>query len=111
MPAPVLNVAAQIMCPHGGQAVLTTTNTHLMAGGAPALTMADVHMIAGCPFVIVLKPSPCLRIQWVTGSTRLKVNGVPVLTLASVGLCLSPEQAPQGPAIISSPGQTRLMAD
>ena len=99
------------MCPHGGQAILVTTNTRLMVGGAPALTFADIHMIAGCPFVIVLKPSPCLRIQWVTSSTRVKVNGVPVLTQASVGLCLSPEQAPQGPAIIANSGQVTITAD
>ena len=99
------------MCPHGGRAMLITTNTKLMAGGAPALTLTDVHMIVGCPFVIVLKPSPCLRIQWTTASTKLQVNGVPVLTQTSVGLCLSPEQAPQGPAVIVSPGQVKLMTD
>ena len=111
MPAPVLTMAAMIMCPHGGQAVLTTANTRLLAGGQPALTLADMHPIVGCAFVIALKPSPCVRIQWTTSAMRLTANGVPVLTQTSLGLCLSPEQAPQGPAIIANPGQTRLLAD
>jgi hypothetical protein len=99
------------MCPHGGRAILATTNARILLGGQPALTMTDVHMIAGCPFVIVLKPSPCLRIQWVSGATKMTVGGVPVLTQASIGLCLSPEQAPQGPAIIANPGQVRITTD
>jgi hypothetical protein len=110
MPSPVLTTAATIMCPHGGQAVLVTTNATVMVGGAPALTMADVHMIAGCAFFIGPKPSPCLRIQWVSGSTLVTVNGVPVLTQASIGLCLSPEQAPQGPPVIAFAGQTTVLA-
>jgi hypothetical protein len=111
MPAPVLNVNATIMCPHGGRVTPITTNTKLMVGGAPALTFADIHMIVGCPFVIVLKPSPCIRVQWTSSSMKLQVNGVPVLTQASVGLCMSPEQAPQGPAVIVNPGQVQIMSD
>jgi uncharacterized Zn-binding protein involved in type VI secretion len=110
MPAPVLTTAATIMCPHGGQAVLITTNTKLMVGGMPALTLADVHAIAGCPFFIGPKPSPCVRIQWISGSTVVSVDGVPVLTQASVGLCLSPEQAPQGPPVVVNPGQIIVLA-
>jgi hypothetical protein len=110
MPGLVLNVTATIMCPHGGRAILTTSNSRLLVGGAPALTMADVHMIAGCAFTIALKPSPCLRIQWIPGSTKLMANGVPVITTENVGLCLSPEQAPQGPCVIANPGQARITA-
>ena len=99
------------MCPHGGRAVLATTNAKVILGGQPALTSADVHMIVGCPFVIVLKPSPCVRIQWLPVASKLSgPGGIQLLTQASVGLCLSPEQAPQGPALITNPGQMLVMA-
>ena len=110
MPEPILTMGATIMCPHGGQAVLATTNVKVILGGMPALTASDVHMIVGCPFVIVLKPSPCIRIQWMPSPSPLSgPGGVGLLTMASVGLCLSPEQAPQGPALITNPGQTQVM--
>src|SRR3954447_17689808 len=110
MPAPILTMGATIMCPHGGHAILATTNAKVILRGMPALTSSDIHTILGCPFVIVLKPSPCVRIQWLPSPSKLSgPGGVQLLTMASIGLCLSPEQAPQGPALITNPGQTMVM--
>jgi hypothetical protein len=99
MPGQVLTTASTIMCPHGGSAILTTSNSRVMAGSAPALLESDIHTVAGCPFVIGLKPSPCVRIQWQAGAARAQA-GSPILTQSSIGICYSPEGAPQGVAIV-----------
>jgi hypothetical protein len=99
MPGEILTTASSIMCPHGGTAILTTSNASVKAGGAPALLQSDNNIVAGCPFVIALKPSPCVRIQWLAGSARAQA-GSPVLVQSSVGMCFSPEGLPQGVAIV-----------
>ncbi|QBE66509.1 hypothetical protein [Pseudoduganella lutea] len=96
---PILTTASTVMCPHGGQALLITSNTDAVIAGAPALLQTDVHPIVGCPFTPVAY-SPCLTIQWVTGATQTSVRGVPMLLQNSVGLCLNAAQAPQGTAIV-----------
>ena len=65
------------------------------------LLETDIHTVAGCAFMIGTKPSPCLRIEWKAGaSKRPRPNSTAVLVESSVGLCYSPEGAPQGPATI-----------
>ena len=101
----VLTTVSSVMCIHGGSAILTTTNALVTVKGAPALLQTDVHAIAGCPFQIPVgvgtKPSPCVRITWLTGTFKFSVGGVGVLTQSSLGLCLSAEGIPQSIAVIS----------
>jgi hypothetical protein len=96
---PILTSSSTVMCPHGGQAQLPTSNSEALIDGAPALLQTDIHPILGCPFAPV-SPLPCTTIRWVTASTQVKVRGVPVLLQSSVGLCLNAAQAPQGTALI-----------
>ncbi len=96
---PILTTTSTVMCPHGGQAQLLTTNTEALIDGAPALLQTDVHPIIGCPFTPVAY-SPCVTIRWITAATRTSVRNVPVLLQSSVGLCLNAAQAPQGTAIV-----------
>ena len=103
MSTPVLTVASQIQCMHGGLAVLTTANTTLLAGGSPVLLESDVHPVVGCPFTAGGVYLPCVLIQWQAGATRLLVNGVPVLLATSIGLCLNAAGTPQGIAIATNP--------
>jgi hypothetical protein len=101
MPGNALTTASTLMCPHGGTVSATTTNTGVKAG-APVLTQADTFLIAGCPFTLPSgTPSPCTTVQWVTADVRTKV-GAPTLSESSVGLCLSPANAPQGPVSIAA---------
>jgi hypothetical protein len=86
---------------HGGTAALVTTNSVLLAGGAPALLETDMPMIAGCAFVVGTVPSPCVMIQWSGAATKLTVNGAGVVLETSIGSCLSAASAPQGVAIVS----------
>lgn len=102
MPGNLLTIASTIMCPHGGQAILFTANVRATADGAPVLLETDVHPVVGCPFTIGLKYSPCVQIRWSGGAARAGINGVPALVQSSIGLCLSPEGAPQGVATIAS---------
>jgi hypothetical protein len=100
--APILDTGCSIKCPHGGTASIVTTNTVVKVGGNFAVLASDVMTIAGCSFTLPgPKPSPCLTIQWSGEAQHVKVNGTPVLLQTSVGLCKSPEGAPQGPAIVA----------
>ena len=96
---PILTTTSTVMCPHGGQALLLTSNTEALIDGAPALLQTDVHPIIGCPFTPVAY-SPCVTVRWITAATQTSVRNVPVLLQTSVGLCLNAAQAPQGIAIV-----------
>ena len=103
---PFLTPAATMMCPHGGTATAVPTTANVQAAGAPVLTGADTFVIAGCPFVVALVPSPCVSVQWVATATQSTRGGTPTLTVASTALCLAATQAPQGPLVIT-PGQAQ----
>ena len=96
----ILTTVSQIMCPHGGQAVLPTANSRVSTLSSFCLLETDVHIIAGCPFTIGPVYSPCIRIEWTAGSTRTSVNRTPVLKRESIGVCYSAVNVPQGTAII-----------
>lgn len=100
MPGNILTTGSTIMCPHGGQATLFTSNTNNFASGMPALLETDVHPVVGCPFTVGPKYSPCVRIEWSSGSSKASTTGTPVLVRSSIGQCYSAENALQGVAII-----------
>ena len=97
-----LNAASVLMCPHGGTVQIAPSNTSVMFGGAPAVTASDTFVVAGCPFVIGIVPSPCVTVQWIQPAAQSTVGGNPTLTEASLGLCLAATQAPQGPVVVAS---------
>lgn len=97
----ILTIDNQIQCPHGGMAILTTTNSSFLVDGSPALLESDIHEIAGCPFVVALVYSPCVLLEWSGGAEMLSVDGAGVLLETSIGLCSNAAGAPQGPAMIN----------
>ena len=102
MPGYILTTAATVMCTHGGQATLITSNSQVKVDGMPALLESDIHPVAGCPFTVPPgKPQPCIRIEWSGGATTCKANGTGVLVTSSIGKCISAEGATQGLAIIA----------
>ena len=109
MPGQILTTASTITCMHGGQAILLTANTKVLVDGAPALLETDIHPVAGCPFTIGPKYSPCTRIEWTAGAAKVTINGTKVLVRSSIGKCISAEGAPQGIAMILNT-QTKVMA-
>jgi hypothetical protein len=100
MPGKILTRSSTIMCPHGGQANLITTNSKTSANRSLALLESDIHTVAGCTFTAGSKPSPCLRIEWSSGASKVTVDGTKVLVQSSIGKCLNSEGADQGVATI-----------
>ncbi|WP_026731135.1 hypothetical protein [Fischerella sp. PCC 9605] len=100
MPGNNLTIKSKIICPHGGQAILFTKNTKVFADGTPVLLETDIHPVAGCPFTVGTKYSPCVRIEWSAGGEKVTVNGTAVLVKTSIGKCINAEGATQGIATI-----------
>jgi hypothetical protein len=100
MPGPILTTASRIQCPHGGQAVLQTKNTHTSAG-ATALLETDIHTVTGCTFTVGTKYSPCLTIEWSAGAGAVTIDGTAVLVKSSIGKCKNDGGLVQGIAVIT----------
>lgn len=109
MSAYILQQGVTIACPHGGSAVVTTTNTAMFLDGAAALLVDDQMTVSGCAFNVSGAPQPCMRVRWQAPATRVAVKGKAVLLSASVGLCVNAAGAPQGPAQVSG-YQTKVRA-
>jgi hypothetical protein len=103
-----LTINSKIVCPHGGQVLLLTSNTRVFVGNVPALMESEIHPVIGCAFTVGSKYSPCVKVGWTQGSVKTKVNGVSLLVKNSIGKCTNLEGAPQGTAIIIN---TQLKAD
>ena len=109
MPGPLFHVGATAICPHAGQVNAVSTNTRVLVGGMPVVTVSDTCLVAGCAFTVPPgKPQPCVRVQWLTPAVRVLVNGQPPILQTTTGLCLSPEQIPNGPPTIVAT-QTRVI--
>ena len=96
-----LTTGGSMMCPHGGQVTTATSNARAKAAGSFMLRASDTFTIAGCPFLVGLVPHPCVRVQWVTPSARVRVTGDSALTQQSLGLCIAADGAPQGAVLIT----------
>lgn len=104
----LLTIQSTVQCPHGGTVLLTTANVRVTAGGAFALVQSDVSTVVGCPFTVGTKYSPCILVRWNAGAVKASAVS-PILTMNSIGVCQSPEGAPQGVAIIANT-QTKVAA-
>lgn len=108
MPGLLLHVGAVMQCPHQIPATIAPSQPRVVVSGQPVATMLSLITIVGCPFTIPgPKPQPCVTVKWAMPSTRFLVAGQPVMLQPPPGpgpgpaLCLSPEQIPQGPPIVS----------
>lgn len=103
MPGFLLHAGATVLCAHAGQAQPTTPSTRVRVAGQPIVTMAAPHSVAGCPFNVSGSPVPCVVAQWVSGATRVRSMGAPVLLQDSQAVC-----APNGTPVTISVTQTRV---
>jgi uncharacterized Zn-binding protein involved in type VI secretion len=106
MPGFILHQGATVLCMHGGQAQPTVTNPRVMVSGQPIVTQTSVYTIAGCP----LPPppnanGPCVTAQWLSGATRVRASGTPVLLQNSQATC-----TPTGTGVTVVTTQTRVIA-
>lgn len=110
MPGPVLHTGATANCPHGGVLNIIAASPRVTVSGMPVAVLTDQGVIAGCAFTVPpSKPQPCVSTKWIVGATRVTSNGTPVLINPCVALCLSAEQIPGGPPVITG-SQTRVIA-
>jgi hypothetical protein len=110
MPGPVLHTGATANCPHGGVLNIVAASPRVMVSGMPAAVLTDQGLVAGCAFTVPTgKPQPCVTTRWIAAATRVLANGQPLLINPCVALCLSAEQIPGGPPMITG-SQTRVIA-
>jgi hypothetical protein len=117
MPGLALHANAGCQCTHGAPATIIPAQPRVLVSGQPVATMASQIAVAGCPFQVPIgtgtKPQPCVTVKWLMPSARVLVGGVPAMLVpapgAGPGLCLSAEQIPQGPPIVSAV-QPRVIA-
>jgi hypothetical protein len=105
---------ATVQCPHQVPATSPPTQPRVLVMSQPVATTANQFTIIGCPFTVPgPKPQPCVLIKWTMPATRVKIVGVPALLApapgAGAGICLSADQIPAGPPLISQM-QSRVMA-
>jgi hypothetical protein len=106
MPGTLLHVGATVLCSHAGQATPTAPNPRVLVSGQPTVTLPTPYVVAGC--TLPLPPAangPCVTAQFLTASTRVLSNGLPLLLLDSQAIC-----APTGTPLIVALTQTRVTA-
>ena len=83
MPGFLVQVGAQILCPHGGLVQFVPATPRVRAGGAFLVTLGDVATVVGCTNV----PTPCTMVTWTpaSGATRVKIAGQPALVPPLLG--------------------------
>ena len=114
MPGFLLHTNAVLSCTHGIPAQIPPVQPRVLVSGQPVATMASQILVAGCPFTIPgPKPQPCVTVKWLMPAARALVMGQPALVQPAPGvgpgLCLSPEQIPNGPPMVSAV-QPRVIA-
>ena len=90
---------------HGGQAQATVPNPRVKVSSQMTVQMPNPWVIAGCPFNVSGSPVPCVTAQWVTGTTRVKSGGMPLLLQDSQAVC-----APNGTGVNIVVTQLRVKA-
>lgn len=114
MPGFLMHVNAACQCTHAAPATIVPAQPRVLVSGQPVATMAGQILVVGCAFTVPgPKPQPCLTVKWLMPSARVLLTGQPACLLpapgAAPGLCLSAEQIPQGPPIVSAV-QLRVIA-
>lgn len=104
MPGFVVHLGATVICMHAGQAQPTAPVPRVLVSGQPVATLPAPWVVAGCTFVPPAA-GPCVSGQWVTGSTRVLVNGAPLVLQSSQAVC-----APTGTGLVVVACQTRVFA-
>lgn len=106
MPGLLVQVGAQVLCAHGGQATPTVPNPRVTLGGAPSVLVSSPYTVAGCAFPPPPTANgPCVSGTWQTGTTRVLSNGQPLLVQSSTSICV-----PTGTPMIVVAPQPRVSA-
>jgi hypothetical protein len=114
MPGFMVHATMSLTCPHGIPAQVLAVQPRVTVNGLSVALMSDQIIVAGCPFTVPPgKPQPCVLAKWLMPSTRVMVNGSPIMVLPAPGpapgLFQSADQIPAGPPIVAAV-QTRVFA-
>ena len=106
MPGFFMHAGATVQCTHAVPATPVPSQPRVLVNGMPVLLMTDPIVVAGCPFTLPgPTPQPCVLVKWLMPTTRVTVNGSPAMVVPAPGagpaLCMSADQIPQGPPIVS----------
>ncbi|GAA2431336.1 hypothetical protein [Streptomyces macrosporus] len=105
MSGKVVHAGTAIGCPHGGRASAagepTTGARGVLVDGLPAATGASVHTVTGCRHTVDGVPVPCTTIRWTPAPGGVLVDGSPLLSEGTPGLCFTAGLVPQGPAVVT----------
>jgi hypothetical protein len=106
MPGFLVHVGAQVLCSHGGQAQPTVPNPRVLVSGQPTVLMTAPYVVAGCVFPPPPAANgPCVTAQWLSGTTRVLSNGMPLVVQSSASIC-----APTGTPLLIILTQLRASA-
>jgi hypothetical protein len=84
----LLTTGSVLMCAHGGHATPVALATRVLVGGQAALAQPAPLLVAGCA-----NPSPpagtgpCVTAQFVSGTTRVRSSGLPLLVDSGPSIC------------------------
>ena len=98
----LLHLGATVMCPHGGQAQPGSSAARVKLSGQPAVTVAHVMTVTGCPFTTGSNPMPCTQLQWTSPATRVRIEGAPALLSSSGGICIGAAGPAGPPQVVAS---------
>jgi len=106
MPGYLVQVGAQVVCAHAGQANPVTPNPRVKINGQATVLTSSLYSVAGCTM-----PSPpngngpCATGQWLSGTTRVTSNNQPLVVQSGSSLC-----TPTGTPLQVISTQTRVKA-
>jgi hypothetical protein len=105
MPGFLLHLGATVMCSHAGQAMPVAPNPRVLVSGQPTVTLSSMYAVAGCTLPPPIAANgPCVTAQYTTSATRVLSNGVPLLLIDSLAICV-----PTGTPLIAAVTQTRVI--
>jgi len=111
MPGYLLHTNATAQCAHFAAVNIAPGQTRVQASDRfVATSNSALNVVGVCPFQVPVpggtKPQPCITVRWSMVSTRVLADGKAVLLQPSLGtgpgICLSAEQIPQGPPMVSA---------
>ena len=105
MGIPVLHLGATVGCQHGGTGVPTTAAVRVTVQGQPVLTIGTQWLINGCLLPPQAGSGPCIGGQFLTGATRVLVEGAAVALQNSLSVC-----HPTALPMMVTPAQFRVTA-
>jgi hypothetical protein len=83
MPGALIQVGAQLLCPHGGTITIVPPGARVTSDGAPVASIAATGIVAGCTNTGGPR-KPCSTVTWILGAARVTIGGVPALVETSL---------------------------